>query len=103
VALRLIYLTFSKLLGDHPSRRGRPDSAHAPLLRGPRRSTRWPASSSPCSPRADPSPRGLHEAIDVLLDGVVRARGRLWLATRPESVLWLASAGGGLELGHAGD
>jgi G3E family GTPase len=48
-------------------------------------------------------PRRLHEAIDVLLDGVVRARGRLWLATRPESVLWLASAGGGLELGHAGD
>lgn len=48
-------------------------------------------------------PERLHEAIDVLLEGVVRARGRVWLATRPDAVLWLGSAGGGLEVGHAGE
>jgi G3E family GTPase len=86
------------------ARRGRPESAHAPLLRG--------------QPPLDPSagvqllvftvrrpfhPERLHDAIDVLLDGVLRARGRVWLATRPEAVLWLESAGGGLQVGHAGD
>lgn len=39
----------------------------------------------------------------MLLDGVVRTRGRIWPATRPEAVLWLESAGGGLRVGHADD
>ncbi|MFR9752440.1 ribosome hibernation factor-recruiting GTPase MRF [Nocardia sp. 004] len=47
-------------------------------------------------------PERLHEAIDTLLDGVVTARGRVWLATRPRHVLWLESAGGGLRIGPAG-
>mgnify|MGYP001212086553 FL=1 len=43
-------------------------------------------------------PGRLHEAIDELLEGVVRARGRLWLATQPDRALWLESAGGGLRV-----
>ncbi|MDG3015716.1 GTP-binding protein [Corynebacteriales bacterium D3-21] len=44
-------------------------------------------------------PQRLHEAIDTLLDGVITARGRVWLATEPDHVLWLESAGGGLCIG----
>jgi G3E family GTPase len=94
------------LLAQLPAaaRRGRPESVHSPLLRG--------------QPPLDPSagvqllvftarrpfhPERLHDAIDALLDGVVRTRGRVWLATRPEAVLWLESAGGGLQIGHAGE
>lgn len=47
-------------------------------------------------------PGRFHEAIDVLLDGVVQARGRVWLATRPDDALWLESAGSGLRIGVAG-
>ena len=47
-------------------------------------------------------PGRLHEAFDVLLDGVVGTRGRLWLATQHEHAVWLESAGGGLQLGDAG-
>ncbi|SDP33502.1 GTPase, G3E family [Klenkia soli] len=47
-------------------------------------------------------PERLHEAFDVLLDGVVGARGRLWLATQHEHAVWLESAGGGLQIGDAG-
>ncbi|WP_330184867.1 GTP-binding protein [Nocardia sp. NBC_01503] len=47
-------------------------------------------------------PDRLHSAIDVLLDGVVSARGRIWLATQPDEVVWLESAGGGLRIGGAG-
>lgn len=44
-------------------------------------------------------PERLHHAVDVLLDGVVATRGRLWLATQPDHMLWLESAGGGLQIG----
>lgn len=47
-------------------------------------------------------PMRLHLAIDDLLDGVVRIKGRAWLATQPDVVIWLESAGGGLRVGHAG-
>ncbi|GAA3246090.1 GTP-binding protein [Pseudonocardia petroleophila] len=86
------------------ARRGRPDDVHAPLLAG------TPPLDGDCgvrlvvfSARRPFHPERLHDALDVLLDGVVRARGRIWLATRPEAVLWLESAGGGLRVGHAGD
>ncbi|KAA0023775.1 ribosome hibernation factor-recruiting GTPase MRF [Antrihabitans cavernicola] len=48
-------------------------------------------------------PVRLHDAIDVLLDGVVTARGRVWVATQPNEVLWLESAGGGLRVGKVGN
>ncbi|MDP0397967.1 ribosome hibernation factor-recruiting GTPase MRF [Tsukamurella strandjordii] len=47
-------------------------------------------------------PGRFHEAIDALLDGVVQARGRIWLATRDHDALWLESAGSGLRVGPAG-
>ncbi|WP_410594658.1 ribosome hibernation factor-recruiting GTPase MRF [Amycolatopsis sp. lyj-23] len=47
-------------------------------------------------------PARLHDALDVLLDGVVRTRGRAWVASRPDVAFWIESAGGGLGIGHAG-
>lgn len=47
-------------------------------------------------------PERLHEALDALLDGVVRARGRLWLASNHRQVMWMESAGGGLRVESAG-
>jgi G3E family GTPase len=85
------------------ARRGEVADAHAPLLR-------W---SPPLEPdcgvtltvfeaRRPFHPGRLHDAIDVLLEGVVRTRGRIWVATQPDVALWLESAGGGLRVGHAG-
>ncbi|WP_280490912.1 ribosome hibernation factor-recruiting GTPase MRF [Nocardia asiatica] len=85
------------------SRRGRIFDAHAPLLRG------RPPLTADCGVElvefaaARPfHPARLHEALDILLDGVVTARGRVWLATQPDEVVWLESAGGGLRVGGAG-
>jgi G3E family GTPase len=86
------------------ARRGQPESPHAVLLRG------QPPLGEDCgvrlmmfTARRPFHPERLHEAMDLLLDGVVRTRGRIWLATRPEAVLWVESAGGGLEVGYVGD
>lgn len=38
----------------------------------------------------------------MLLDGVIRTRGRLWLATQDKQAMWLESAGGGLRVSAAG-
>ena len=104
--LRLDALDDRVFLGSLPerARRGRPHDVHAALLRG------TPPLDGDCgvrlvlfSARRPFHPERLHDALDVLLDGVVRTRGRIWLATRPEAVLWLESAGGGLQVGHAGD
>lgn len=104
--LRLDALDDRVFLGALPegARRGIPDDVHAALLRG------TPPLDGDCgvrlvlfSARRPFHPERLHDALDVLLDGVVRTRGRIWLATRPEAVLWLESAGGGLKVGHAGD
>ncbi len=104
--VRLADLRDQVFLADLPAdaRRGRPDDVHAAQLRG------RPPLDGDCgvrlllfSARRPFHPERLHTALDVLLDGVVRTRGRIWLATRPEAVLWLESAGGGLRVGHAGD
>lgn len=47
-------------------------------------------------------PQRLHVALDLLLEGVIRARGRLWLANRSDHAMWLESAGGGLRVSNAG-
>ncbi|MEO9330249.1 ribosome hibernation factor-recruiting GTPase MRF [Gordonia aurantiaca] len=85
------------------SRRGRIDGPHDPLLAD------QPPLDADCGVtwlefHADRPmhPGRLHDAIDALLDGVVCARGRLWLATRPDEALWLESAGGGLRIAPGG-
>ncbi|MFT3660142.1 MAG: GTP-binding protein [Gordonia sp. (in: high G+C Gram-positive bacteria)] len=76
------------------SRRGRLHTAFDPLLDG------CPPLEADCGIEivtfeADRAfhPERLHDALDVLLDGVITARGRLWLTSSPDDVLWLESAG----------
>lgn len=47
-------------------------------------------------------PGRLHDALDALLDGVVTAHGRLWVAANPDDILWLDSAGGALGILRVG-
>nr|WP_245649455.1 GTP-binding protein [Nocardia shimofusensis] len=91
----------ARIPGD--ARRGRVFDAHAPLLRGqPPLTPEHGVTIVEFSARRPFHPARLHEALDVLLDGVICARGRVWLATQPEEVVWLESAGGGLRVGGAG-
>ncbi|MGO3326982.1 ribosome hibernation factor-recruiting GTPase MRF [Gordonia sp. (in: high G+C Gram-positive bacteria)] len=83
--------------------RGRPTQPFDPLLAG------GPDLEEDCGVRlvsfeADRPfhPERLHDALDVLLEGVVTARGRMWLASDPDDVMWLESAGGGLSILHVG-
>ncbi|WP_406266356.1 GTP-binding protein [Nocardia sp. NBC_00881] len=85
------------------SRRGRVFDAHAPLLRGrPPLTSDYGVVLMEFAAGRPFHPARLHEALDVLFDGVVTARGRIWLATQPDEVVWLESAGGGLRVGGAG-
>ncbi len=83
------------------ARRGEISDAHSPLLRG------QPPLDDDCGIRLLEfgaqrpfHPQRLHEAIDVLLDGVVRTRGRAWVATQPDNALIIESAGCGLRVAH---
>ncbi|QRP49619.1 ribosome hibernation factor-recruiting GTPase MRF [Amycolatopsis sp. FDAARGOS 1241] len=85
------------------ARRGEVTDLHGALLRG------QPPLHAECgievltfTAQRPFHPERLHEAIDTLLGGVVRTRGRVWVASRPDVAFWLESAGGGLALGHAG-
>lgn len=76
------------------SRRGRPAEVFGPLLDG------CPPLDADCGieivtfEAVRPfHPERLHDALDVLLDGVICARGRLWLTSSNDDVLWLESAG----------
>ena len=85
------------------ARRGRVPSAHDPLLAGePPLEEDSGVSLVHLTAYRPFHPGRLHDALDVVLDGVVTSRGRLWLATRPDRALWLESAGGGLRIGDAG-
>ncbi|MFZ0229425.1 ribosome hibernation factor-recruiting GTPase MRF [Mycobacterium sp.] len=88
---------------DDGSRRGRSDHPHAPLLAGlPPLAADGAIRLLEFSARRPFHPERLHAAVDLLLDGVVRTRGRLWLANRDDQVMWLESAGGGLRVASAG-
>lgn len=88
---------------DDNSRRGRTDTPHTPLLAGlPPLAADGEVAIVEFSARRPFHPQRLHAAVDLLLDGVVRTRGRLWLANRPDQVMWLESAGGGLRVASAG-
>lgn len=85
------------------ARRGEITDMHGPLLRG------QPPLHADCgiallsfTAQRPFHPERLHDAIDVLLEGVVRTRGRAWVASQPDIAFWVESAGGGLGIGHAG-
>ncbi|TYQ09906.1 UNVERIFIED_ORG: G3E family GTPase [Gordonia westfalica J30] len=85
------------------SRRGRIDGPHDPLfLDQPSLDPDCGVTWMEFSTDRPLHPGRLHDAIDSLLDGVVCARGRLWLATQPDEALWLESAGGGLRVAPGG-
>lgn len=85
------------------ARRGRLTDPHGPLLRGePPLGTDCGVTTVLFTDHRPFHPERLHDAVDVLLDGVIRARGRAWVASQPDAALWLESAGGGLGIGHAG-
>jgi G3E family GTPase len=88
---------------DDYSRRGRSDHPHGSLLAGlPPLGGDGVVKMVEFNSRRPFHPARLHAAVDLLLDGVVRTRGRLWLANRPDQVMWLESAGGGLRVASAG-
>ncbi|OBF19208.1 hypothetical protein A5725_18980 [Mycobacterium kubicae] len=88
---------------EDDSRRGRSFHPHAPLLAGsPPLTVDGSVAVLEFNARRPFHPRRLHDAMDLLLDGVIRTRGRLWLANRPDQVMWLESAGGGLRVTSAG-
>lgn len=85
------------------ARRGRSDDPHGQLLTGqPPLDEQGDVHLFEFHARRPFHPERLHTALDVLLDGVVRARGRLWLANRHSHAMWLESAGGGLRVESVG-
>jgi G3E family GTPase len=88
---------------DPDARRGRSDDPHASLLSGqPPLEAAGPVRLVEFQSRRPFHPLRLHAAVDLLLDGVIRSRGRLWLANRPGHALWLETAGGGLRVTRTG-
>lgn len=87
----------------HAAPRGRNHDPLGPLLAGePPLSWAGPVGIVEFTSRRPFHPHRLHDALDVLLDGVVRTRGRLWTAARPDVVMCLESAGGGLRVSSGG-
>lgn len=85
------------------ARRGRSDDPHGSLLAGlPPLDSSGTVKLVEFNARRPFHPQRLHACLDVLLEGVIRARGRLWLASQPEQAMWLESAGGGLRVSSAG-
>lgn len=88
---------------DDDARRGRGQDPHGSLLAGqPPLEPAGRVRLIEFHARRPFHPTRLHAAVDHLLDGVVRSRGRLWLAHRPETAMLLESAGGGLRVTPAG-
>lgn len=84
------------------SRRGEVSGAFDPLLRGqPPLTHDFGIALVEFTAERPFHPGRLHEALDVLLDGVICTRGRLWLATQPDAALWMESAGEGLRVASA--
>jgi G3E family GTPase len=101
VGLERVDVALANLEDD--SRRGRSDHPHAWLLAGrPPLRADGTVQLIEFNARRPFHPERLHTAVDLLLTGVVRTRGRLWLASRPDQVMWMESAGGGLRVAGAG-
>jgi G3E family GTPase len=85
------------------ARRGESDDPHGPLLSGqPPLDSRGPINLVEFNARRPFHPQRLHACLDLLLEGVIRTRGRVWLASQPDQAMWLESAGGGLRVSSAG-
>lgn len=85
------------------ARRGKLDRWFDPLLCGqPPLESDCGVSLTVFTARRPFHPHRLHDAIGVLLEGVVRVRGRFWLASQPDVALWFESAGGALRIGQGG-
>jgi G3E family GTPase len=85
------------------ARRGESDDPYGPLLAGqPPLNSRGPINLVEFNSRRPFHPQRLHACVDLLLDGVIRTRGRLWLANQSYHAMWLESAGGGLRVTSAG-
>lgn len=103
ITVGLAHVTTALANLDPQARRGRSDDPHDPLLAGqPPLQPDGEVALLEFNARRPFHPERLHEAIDELLDGVVRVQGRAWLASQPDTVVWIESAGGGLGVGHAG-
>jgi G3E family GTPase len=85
------------------ARQGRSDDPHGPLLAGqPPLNSRGRISLIDFNAQRPFHPQRLHACVNLLLEGVIRTRGRLWLASQPAHAMWLESAGGGLRVSSAG-
>jgi len=88
---------------DHTARRGCSDDPCGPLLAGqPPLDADGDVGIVEFEADRPFHPIRLHDAVDVLLSGVVRTRGRLWLANRSDVVMYLESAGGALRVSSGG-
>jgi len=88
---------------DPGTRRGRRRDPHDPLLAGqPPLERAGEVMLLEFVARRPFHPRRLHAAIDMLLDGVVRTRGRAFVANRLDDVMSIESAGGGFLIENAG-
>jgi G3E family GTPase len=88
---------------DPAARRGADTDPHDPLLAGqPPLTPEGEVTLVEFSAQRPFHPQRLQTTIDQMLDGVVRTRGRVWLATEPDSVVWIESAGGGLRVAKVG-
>ncbi|CAL9573539.1 putative protein [Actinosynnema sp. ALI-1.44] len=101
----LAHLDVAALLAAIPvdARRGEVDDVLGPVLRG-----RTPLEPSHgvhlvhFTARRAFHPVRLHRVLTALCRGVVRVRGRVWLASRHDTVMWLEAAGRSLQIGEAG-
>jgi len=88
---------------DPDAGRGASDDPHDPLLGGePPLHAEGGVKIVEFHARRPFHPQRLHRTINVLLDGVIRTRGRAWLANRPEQCAWIESADGGMRIDNAG-
>jgi len=88
---------------ESTTRRGRQRDPHEPLLNGqPPLDAAGEVTLVEFTAQRPFHPQRLHAAIDMLLDGVVRTRGRAFVANRLDDVMSIESAGGGVLVQHAG-
>lgn len=103
ITVGLQHVTTALAHQDPLARRGRSDDPHDSLLAGqPPLHHDGEVVLLEFHARRPFHPQRLHQAIDELLDGVVRVRGRAWLASQPDTVVWIESSGGGLGVGNVG-